>query len=310
MARIVTFTPLGIESDSRTFKQASSLARLGHDSVVMEGWPSTRLPRDGLPFELRTPSRFISPHTGQLESSQAEPVEPPSAGIDVSSENAVRSSPSPIGRAARRLPSGVLAPMITMLNVSQALRAQHEAYVRRPTAEAPPADLYYLHSYQHFPAAAVLARRHGARIVYDAHDFYAVLGEDGRRAIAAERAVLRVHRLIEAACVRRADAIVTVSDGVADLIQQRYGRRPLVIRNCHDRRLDRPIARTVRTVTGVGPDAMLLVMVGNAKPGGQAIHEALRTLQLLPNDTHLALVGRGYDAFAYADEAAALGVGD
>ncbi|MDQ7779190.1 MAG: hypothetical protein RDV41_05720, partial [Planctomycetota bacterium] len=53
MQTIVSLTPLSVESDSRTFKQAASAARFGYRSIVVEGEPS-RLPCTDLPFELRT----------------------------------------------------------------------------------------------------------------------------------------------------------------------------------------------------------------------------------------------------------------
>jgi hypothetical protein len=36
----------------------------------------------------------------------------------------------------------------------------------------PPAQLYYLHSFELHRAVAPVAARFGARIIYDAHDFY------------------------------------------------------------------------------------------------------------------------------------------
>ena len=36
----------------------------------------------------------------------------------------------------------------------------------------PPAELYYLHSFELHRAVAPLAARLGARVIYDAHDFY------------------------------------------------------------------------------------------------------------------------------------------
>ncbi len=37
MSTVVSFTPLPVAADSRTFKEASSFARFGHRSVVIEG---------------------------------------------------------------------------------------------------------------------------------------------------------------------------------------------------------------------------------------------------------------------------------
>ena len=40
MIRVVTLTPTSVVADSRTYKQAASLARLGYESIVVQGMPS------------------------------------------------------------------------------------------------------------------------------------------------------------------------------------------------------------------------------------------------------------------------------
>lgn len=270
VARIVSLTPIAVESDSRTLKQASSMTRLGHLSVVVEGATSRSIDRDELLFELRS----------------AGPPTPPGAAATAAMPSA-RGTRRPRGR----LSTPVVRAAREVILVRDALRTQTNTFIRRTLAAAPRADVYYVHSYLQFPAAAMLARRHGARIVYDAHDFYPDAAHDGLTA--SERTVLRVHRLVERACVRRADAIVTVSPGVAELMQRRWGRTPTVVLNAHDRRLDRPAARTLREAVGLAADTTLIVMVGNAKRE-DAFENALRALDLMPA-VHLALVGGGYD---------------
>jgi hypothetical protein len=51
MKRIVSLTPSRVERDSRTFKEAASMARLGYDSHVVEALPSTSI-EGALPFTL------------------------------------------------------------------------------------------------------------------------------------------------------------------------------------------------------------------------------------------------------------------
>jgi glycosyltransferase involved in cell wall biosynthesis len=53
MKTIVSITPIAVQRDSRTFKQAASMARLGYRSIVVEAEPSRSLD-GGLPFELVT----------------------------------------------------------------------------------------------------------------------------------------------------------------------------------------------------------------------------------------------------------------
>ena len=49
---VVTITPTAVERDSRTFKQAASVARFGYSSLVVEGQASD-LGQTILPFTLR-----------------------------------------------------------------------------------------------------------------------------------------------------------------------------------------------------------------------------------------------------------------
>jgi glycosyltransferase involved in cell wall biosynthesis len=151
----------------------------------------------------------------------------------------------------------------------------------------PSAALYWLHGYEQ--AAAVWLRR--TPYVYDAHDFYVALPYDGRRLNWRERATHAVREAIERACVRRAAACVTTSATMARLYEQRFGRPFAVVRNAQDARLSQPAVGDVRNAAGLGPDDVLVVMVGNAK-AGTIVPERL------PERVHVAVVGAGYGSEA------------
>jgi glycosyltransferase involved in cell wall biosynthesis len=102
------------------------------------------------------------------------------------------------------------------------------------------------------------------------------------------------HLAIERACVRAAAEVLTVSDGVADLIAERSGRRPLVVRNCAELRGLREDGPDVRSAAGVGRDDFLVVMPGNHKAGMRAVSEAIEAFAQLPERAHLAFIGDGY----------------
>jgi len=150
---------------------------------------------------------------------------------------------------------------------------------------SPTADLYYLHSHQPYPGVAWQRRRNRASLVYDAHDFYDELMRPGIGAAAK--------RYWQRHAIRAAAAFVTVSEGVADLYEQAYGRRPTVIRNAHDARIESDVAVGVRKRLGLGADARLFVVVGNAKPH-MAVEKVVAALESLPDDVHVAFVGRGH----------------
>jgi glycosyltransferase involved in cell wall biosynthesis len=101
-------------------------------------------------------------------------------------------------------------------------------------------DVVHANDLSTLPAAILLARRHRARLVYDAHELYA---EEEASSPRLYRAVLEV---LERRLARRADEIVTVSEPLARELQQRLGvdRRPRVVLNCPPLLPSEPPART------------------------------------------------------------------
>ena len=260
MAKIVSVTPLPVERDSRTYKFACSFARLGHESIVVEGMPSAGLDRGGVPFELRSVG----------EPADGPPPAEPAAG-------------------ARRGGLGRLAepPLALAANLRWNWRT-----LRR----LPDADLYHLHSYNQYRAVRRRARAAGSPYIYDAHDAYWEVADE-IDAAHDSRLTRSMFERLERHCAAGAAAISTVSEGVAALLARRFGGGPVVVRNFQDPRLDRPAPVGVREATGLGSGEFLLVMAGNSKPG-DAVTEAVEALVELPDTVHLALVGRGHRRFA------------
>jgi glycosyltransferase involved in cell wall biosynthesis len=166
----------------------------------------------------------------------------------------------------------------------------------------PRADLYYLHGFYQYPGLALRNAFHRAPFVYDAHDFYSILTYGSRW----QR---RVERRIERACVGRAAAVVTVSDGVADLYEQHFGRRPVVLRNAHDERLDTEPASTVRSATGVSGTDFLVVLVGQWKAGITPLELVIEAAAKCTEPVHVAFLGPGFPSSCGA-WARSAGVGD
>jgi len=257
-----------LEADSRSFRIAHSLADFGMRSIVIEGRPS--------------PSRFWGP---EIE------VRSP-AGARGS--NGVTSRPHRVVSEVRNGQLGQLGELALYAGFRAYDWWRHKHQISRLL---PSAQLYYLHSFELYRAVAPLAARLGAPIVYDAHDFYRGIEpiEQLRR---FDRALARPFlNTLEDRLVAEADAVVTVSDSVALLMEHAFCRRPAVIRNCHDERLDRAGVRDLRTVLGLTADHRLCVVVGNWKPG-MDVALAADAIALLPEHFHLAFVGRGYAAQA------------
>ena len=254
---IVTISLNAVQRDTRIFQIAASLSRLGYRSIVVEQELSS-LPRDELPFELVTYPGAQPP---------AEPQPEPAAGS--------------IEEAGLRLRKG--------------FRQIRDLGLKNRTLDRvlPPADLYYLNFFTEFPSVSRACKRHSAALVYESQDaHWAWPGYQQLPPLF--RAWLKV---TEQRCVRAASEFITVSDGVADMYESRYGRRPTLLRNVHDLRIDRESDLALRAECGLGADDFLLVVAGNDKPS-DTIDEPLRAMTMLPDRVHLALIGRGWDLHA------------
>jgi glycosyltransferase involved in cell wall biosynthesis len=270
----VSLTPVSLDRDSRAFRIARSLADLGFDSVVIEGRKSS--------------CRFWGPEIEVKSAGPRQTAAPPGA-----------EARTPVRGAVNALRDGRLGGIGELALYSGFRGYDWWRHCRQPAGLLPAARLYYLHSFELYRIVAPIAARLGAKVVYDAHDFYRGI-EPGERQRSFDRNYLRpfLNRL-EERLVATADAVVTVSNGVADLMAGVFSRQPIVIRNCHDERLDRSIAPDLRAMLGLPPGHKLCVVVGNWKPG-MAIGAAVDALRRLPERFHLAFVGREYEKVADA----------
>lgn len=90
-------------------------------------------------------------------------------------------------------------------------------------------DLVIANDWRALPLAFAAKRGCGARIIYDSHEFAPEeFADSWRWRVLARQYVVR----IEDRYIREADAVATVSEGIADALAQRYGlTRPTVISN-------------------------------------------------------------------------------
>jgi glycosyltransferase involved in cell wall biosynthesis len=255
MSRVVSLTPASLDRDSRTLKQAASMARLGHESTVVEALRSERAV-EGAPFDVVT-LRSVGESLADDEGSA------PAVG-----RGGVERVATLLGRVAG--PLYFLASW-TAFNVLTARRL-------------PRADLYWLHGYEQ--ALAVWLRR--TPYVYDAHDLYVALPHDGTRLSLQDRAVRRIREWIERLCIRRATARVTTSAAMARAYERRFGRPFAVLRNAQDDSLAAAADGDVRSAAGVDDETFLLAMVAQRKPG-TVVPERL------PDGVHVAFVGDRYE---------------
>jgi glycosyltransferase involved in cell wall biosynthesis len=308
---IVTLTPIAVTRDSRTFRQAASVARLGFRSVVIEGVPSGAAAA-GAPFELA----FGGDGDGARPAAHvaaAGPTSEPAPARPRSRFGAAGDAFWAAAAGVRRLPTAARAPLrplydwlVSAVSFATYLVRYVRAYVLGPLRVAPPASLYYLHAFYQFPAVYWLSRWHRVPFVYDAHDFYSRVHGLEENAHLWRRWSHRFEAWLEQLAVRRAAAVVTVSEGLADEMAAAFGRRPVVIRNAHDARLDRAPARTLRERLGLAPSDFLVVVIGQAKRG-MALAQVREAVAGLGPDVHVVFLGAGYDALLGAADLASGG---
>jgi glycosyltransferase involved in cell wall biosynthesis len=135
-----------------------------------------------------------------------------------------------------------------------------------------------------YTAGRLRAGGHEVSWLYDAHEYVAGVEWPYPRMAAAYPAA-------ERELIHRADAVVTVSDEIADLLQreQDLSTRPSVVLNTPVRAaITHSGEYSVRRAAGVGDDVRLLVYSGYVHPA-RGLDTAIHTLTLLP-DVRLAVV--------------------
>lgn len=149
-----------------------------------------------------------------------------------------------------------------------------------------------------------------ARVVYDSHELW------------RHRNVLRRNRwlapyveaAIESVGIRLTAGVITVSPSIADWLQRTYSlrERPTLVRNIPTARgLPDPAQGRLRELAGLGPDDRVVSYVGGITTG-RGLEETVDAMALLPEDTHLVLLGYGEPRYvdALLARARAAGVGE
>jgi glycosyltransferase involved in cell wall biosynthesis len=166
-------------------------------------------------------------------------------------------------------------------------------------------DVVHAHDAAMLLPGVVGARLTRARLVYDSHELatgVAYRSGGWARFVAA----------VERVAVPRADAVITVTDGIAERLRERYGlaRTPVVVRNVCALPAANGAPGELRRALGLGPDVPLVLHQGAAAPdrGGEVL---VRALAHVP-DAHLAFLGDGEPGFegVLEREARAAGVAD
>lgn len=148
------------------------------------------------------------------------------------------------------------------------------------------ADVVHAHDLNTLYAAYRYSRRHHCRLVYDSHELELHVRPNWIRS------ELLAATVVERRCIRSADAVITVSDGIARALGDRYRiATPTVLLN------SLPAAAAaqeplplLRTADGMPPGAKIIAFVGGTW-GGRGLEQLTEALLHLPEEYVLSLVG-------------------
>ena len=154
-------------------------------------------------------------------------------------------------------------------------------------------DVIHAHDFYTLPGAILLARRTGARILYDAHEY-----EPGRAGKMPPEGNELVD-LMELDCLAHVDRMTTVSPSIADLYAERFpGPPPDLIMNTPDIRIESSDAAGVasssgrlRELAGLGPEARVIAFTGGTQRENRGLDKLSHALAELP-DFHLVALGQ------------------
>ena len=246
MRRLLLITPAELTRDVRARRAAATAAARGYEVVGLCGRISGEepVPLEGVPVVRVGRSARINPlWLGGTHEQQSA------------------------GRVHRELRA--LYRLARLLARAAALRRAGRRLGR--------VDVVHANDLDTLPAGLALARRSGARLVYDAHELYTEFEAP------APRLAQRLTLLLERTLARRADAVVTVSDSIAGELQARLGLHatPLVVTNAPRRTDVEPRAfddGPLRVVYqgGLGPGRQLDDLLEAARADGISLWIRIR----------------------------------
>lgn len=149
-------------------------------------------------------------------------------------------------------------------------------------------DLVHAHDLYTLPAAVLLARKLGAKLVYDAHEY------EPARASKIDPAARDLPVALEDDCLPYVDAMITVSDSIADLYAARFaGPRPVILHNVPemaDFGVDIDPEKGLRARLPLAPQTETVVFTGLVLGRQRGLDKAVEALRHLP-DCVLVVLG-------------------
>jgi glycosyltransferase involved in cell wall biosynthesis len=275
---------------SRGLRVARSLAAAGYD-VEIAAVTGDGQPIDELDGDVRT-------HRYQPKGRWARWAQPPSGPPSLGRKVVVRGFRL-LGRLIpplRRFPAPTVDTVRKVLFWPLPVRGWWTALRR----ELPPADLYHACGILTIGVAIDLgrdARRRGrrGRVVYDVIDVIL----DSNNYANVPGPMLAFYKWKERRWVRRADAVITVNDPIADHLERIWPvrERPTILLNCQPRWVPpTPLPDRIREATGIPPERRIVLFLGRLGRE-RGLEEAAEAVLRL-DDAALVMLGFG----PWADE--------
>jgi glycosyltransferase involved in cell wall biosynthesis len=262
-------------SDARVIKEAEALAEKGHAVCILAHWkPETpgREIRNGVEYRRHALTR-------RLQRAMSKPMYERAMG-----EKRASGTLALAINQARRAAACAKNLLVNISSGTGALLLRHaRAYTDAGTRWAP--DVVHAHDLPTLLAGVRIARRTGARLIYDSHELE--IGRNGNYS----RWEKFIRAISERALIGQTSSVITVCDSIADFLAGHYGiARPIVVHNApiaprvvHDER------DHVRSRLGLSADVPVAVYVGSVTIN-RGVEQSIEALAELP-DLHLACVG-------------------
>ncbi len=287
--KVCMFVSNDCRNDSRVLREAATLVGSGLD-VTICATPGTDLPlidtAAGASI-LRVPSLSWRQRLGR------------GTGPGSKSDHARRRGPvARVLRPIRQLASAMLQ--------LQAMVAFHRACV--DALQGSRIDICHAHDLDTLPVANAIARRHGAKLVYDSHELFVDRAMDEPQNQLLRRLCLQLERHL----ARRCDAVITVNGSLARELSHRLGIDPPTVVMNVPSLSDQPAPtsrRVLRDAIGADDAAAILIYTGAIIPR-RGLEQVIAALRELPA-CRLVLLGYGdrsyKDRLRHLADAARLG---